>query len=687
MFKIFHLNIGKITLLVAILTWLSLLFVNLTRLFGAMNQMDAGVSEEFTWILQIIFFIMVYLFYNHHINRNGDPGFLNNIWKGTSTGLFAVGIALITEFFYYLLGNSRLSDDPLLRNFFYHLNFGFTTVFLISISLIWRYLILYQKDKNVVQQWQAFEVILLISMFFVFFNQDSFNYSFLFGLFLILIFGIILSVNLKWIPYLTFKEKWKSILYLSIIILSTGYLFFIIVRYSEHNRLPIELTDNIFILGLFGFVFIYALFSFLVTLFNLPTSSVFEQKLTEAINFQRLSQSIQPGQSESQVLDILMDSCMSAAYVDAAWLELHPETDAPHIIHQRFIQDEERIELEQFLKENRPFKDFLDRNNGKSFEYISGKINHINYKSALIVPIKINKTVLGYIYLVKEVKDGFNKEMINIIATFVGQASISVENHKLLNEAIKNERYKEELKIAQRVQRSLLPAHLHSNDHFEIAGISEAADEVGGDYYETYQYTADQFAIIIGDVSGKGTSAAFNMAQMKGVFHSLVQLELSPSEFLTKANGALSNCLEKNHFITTTYYLLDTSARSIKFSRAGHCPTLYHCAKTNTSRYLKTEGLGLGILRNSQYEKFVNENYLEYSAGDIMVMYTDGIVEAKNRENKEFGYENLLNVLQTNPDLCPNEIVNKIISSVYEFIGQTTMPDDDYSILVIKFLK
>lgn len=649
--------------------------------------MDTGVSGEITWILQIIFFIMVYLFYNHSINRHEDPGFLNNIWKGTSTGLFAVGVAMLTEFFYYLLGDSRLSEDPLLRNFFYHIHFGFITVFLISVTLIWRHLILYQKDKNVVQQWQAFEVILLISMFFVFFNRISFNYSFLFGLFLIFIFGIILSVNLKWIPYLTFKEKWKSILYLGIILISTGYLFFTIVRYSEYNLLPIGLTDNLFLLGLFGFVFIYALFSFLVTLFNLPTSSVFEQKLTEAINFQRLSQSIQPGQSESQVLDILMDSCMSAAYVDAAWLELYPNSEEPKIIHQRFIEDEERAELEDYLKSNKPFRDFLDKDQNKSFEYISGKINHINYKSSLIIPIKINKDILGHIFLVKEVKDGFNKEMINIISTFVGQASISVENHKLLNEAIKNERYKEELKIAQRVQRSLLPAILHSNDSFEIAGISEAADEVGGDYYETYKYTEDKFAIIIGDVSGKGTSAAFNMAQMKGVFHSLVQLDLSPAEFLTKANGALSNCLEKNHFITTTYYLLDTTTRSIKFSRAGHCPTLFYCAKTGTSRYLQTEGLGLGILRNGQYGKFVDENYMEYGPGDIMVMYTDGIVEAKNNDNKEFGYDNLLQVLQQNPDLTPHETVNKIINRVYEFIGKAVMPDDDYSILVIKFLK
>jgi phosphoserine phosphatase RsbU/P len=687
MHKIFHLNIGKITLLVAVLTWLALLFVDLVRLFGIINQMNTGFNPEFSWILQVLFFIMVYLFFNHDLKKNEDATFLDLIWKGVSTGLFAAGITVLITFFYFILGDSRLSTDPLLRNFFYHVNFGLVTVFLTSMALIWRHLILYQKNKNVVQQWQAFEIILLISMFFVFFNQTTFNYSFIFGLFFIFIFGIILSVNLKWIPYLTFKEKWKTILYLAIILASTAYLFFRVISYSETGPVIVSLTDNLYLLGLFGFVFIYALFSFLVTLFNLPTSSVFEQKLTEAINFQRLSQSIQPGQSENEVLDILMDSCMSAAYVDAAWLELGPHSENPTIIHQRFISEEDRKELEEFLKNAKSFKEFLTPVAPKSFEYLSGKIDHPFYKSALVIPLKLNKDVFGHIYLVKEVKDGFNKEMINIISTFVGQACISVENHRLLNEAIQTERYKEELKIAQRVQMSLLPSELHQNEAYEIAGLSEAADEVGGDYYETYQFSPHRFALIIGDVSGKGTSAAFNMAQMKGVFHTLVQMDLPPSTFLSQANGALGRCLEKNHFITTTYYLLDTEKRSITYSRAGHCPTLYYNSTTNTCEFLQIEGLGLGILRNSQYPKFIREKTLEYAAGDIMVMYTDGIIEAKNPEGHEYGYENLLKVLEANHELSPTELVKKIIGSVYEFIGKSSLPDDDYSILVVKFLK
>src|SRR5690606_32071603 len=115
----------------------------------------------------------------------------------------AAGASLIILVFYLSLGGSRLSKDPLLLNFFYHVNFGLTTVFLITTTMVWKHLILYQKNKIVVQQWQAYEVVLLMSMFFMFFNQNTLNYSFMFGLVFLVIFGSILSANLKWIPYLS----------------------------------------------------------------------------------------------------------------------------------------------------------------------------------------------------------------------------------------------------------------------------------------------------------------------------------------------------------------------------------------------------------------------------------------------------------------------------------------------------
>jgi phosphoserine phosphatase RsbU/P len=685
MVKLPAIHIGKLSLLLAILVWLALLFVDLVRLFGMINDMDSGISDEITWILEILFFFTLYGFYSYTIGKNIQSDFLNLQWRAASTGVFASAAALLIELFYLSLGDSKLASEPFLKNFFYHVNFALTTMFLVSSALLWKHLILYQKSKQVVKQWQAFEFAMLVAMFFVFFNKNNFDYSFLFGMVILLVISAVLSGNLKWIPYLTFKEKWKSLLFLFLILICIGYLFRRFMAYSEAEVYQVNLTDNLFLMALFGFIFIYAIFSFLVTLFNLPTSSVFEQKLTEAINFQRLSQSIQPGENEEQVLDILLDSCMSASYSDAAWIEINPNEQKAESNQLRFLDESTKNELLALLKKQKNVLEWESLNQPEMLQELAVRLEHPRFESILLVPLVINKTTFGRIVLCKEVRDGFNKEMVNIISTFVRQACIAVENHRLLNQAIQSERYQEELKIAQRVQKALLPTKLDHPDSFGICAFSNAADEVGGDYYDTYQVNDDRYVLIIGDVSGKGTSAAFHMSQMKGVFHSLIQLDLSPAQFMIKANSALSKCLGKNHFITASIFQINISEKKINHSRAGHIPTLFYKSKEATSEFLFFDGLGLGILRNKQYEKHVLEKSFSYDTGDILVLITDGIIEAKNQKGQQFGFERIRSLVEIHHNKSPNEIQSQLIDSLHVFVGGDRMIDDDYSIMVVKF--
>lgn len=686
MIKLPAIHIGKLSFLLAILVWLALLFVDMVRLFGVINDLNSGIIPEFTWILEILFFLTVYGFYNYNINRSTKNDFINVIWRAASTGLAASVVVMLFQLFYRLMGDSKLGQDPFLMNFFYHVYFAMATIFLVSGAILWKNLILYQKTKRVVKQWQTFEFALLLAMFFIFFNKNTLDYSFIFGLVILVGLGILLSANLKWIPYLTFKEKWKSLLFLFIIILSTTFLFLQSNGFSNSQQnYPINLLDNLFLISLFIFIFIYALFSFLVTLFNLPTSSVFEQKLTEAINFQRLSQSIQPEENEEQVLDILMDSCMSAAYADAAWLEMSKSESSEEVIQERWIDADIRHEVSHLIEKTKTAVDWATETKPDNLSPLPLRIDHPKFESILLIPLIVNKSVIGRLILCKEVRDGFNKEMVNIISTFARQASIAVENHRLLNQAIQNERYLEELKIAQRVQKALLPVKLDHNDSFEICAYSNAADEVGGDYYDTFQLDEHRFVLIIGDVSGKGTSAAFHMSQMKGIFQSLIQLNLGASEFMIRANAALSRCLERNHFITASIFILDTASNSFLHSRAGHVPTLLLHNATGKAEYLDVDGLGLGILRNQQYEKHVEEKVFSYQSGDVLVMFTDGIVEAKNHKSQQFGFERIRSLVEVNQELTPKEIQIKIIDSVHDFVGGDGLIDDDYSLVVVKF--
>jgi len=282
------------------------------------------------------------------------------------------------------------------------------------------------------------------------------------------------------------------------------------------------------------------------------------------------------------------------------------------------------------------------------------------------------------------VSEGFNKEMTNIIRTFVNQAGISIENFRLMSEALENERYQEERKIAKQVSNSLLPKSLEFNNDFEIFAFSESADEVGGDYFDTSRINEYKIAIVIADVSGKGTSAAFHMSQMKGVFSSLAQLGLGPKDFMINANRALSSSLEKTSFITASYMELDSKSKSVEFTRAGHCPTLYFNSSEKSSQFFEDKGLGLGIIRNSTYDNYIEVRKIDYSQGDILLLYTDGITEAKNMKREEFGYERLKQIVENSCSKTADEIKNEVIESLYGFCGKQLV-DDDYTMLVIKF--
>jgi serine phosphatase RsbU (regulator of sigma subunit) len=291
---------------------------------------------------------------------------------------------------------------------------------------------------------------------------------------------------------------------------------------------------------------------------------------------------------------------------------------------------------------------------------------------------------IGTLALLKELAEGFNKEMTKIVSTFANQAGISIENFRLMEEALQNERYKEELKIAKMVQKSLLPDVLEKDNDFDIAAFSESADEVGGDYYDTLRINDHTVSLIIADVSGKGTTAAFHMSQMKGIFHSLAQSNIDPHEFMVRANQALVYCLERGSFISATFFLIDTAAKKVRYARAGHCPVLYHCRAKDTTEYFKDKGIALGMVRNKTYANFIQTNEFAYQSGDIMVLYTDGITEAKDTKNEEFGYEKLAAIVQQAKDLAPKEMQDHLINQLYEFSGTKNI-NDDYTTMIVRF--
>ncbi|HYF70556.1 MAG TPA: GAF domain-containing SpoIIE family protein phosphatase [Ohtaekwangia sp.] len=672
-----------------IVTWLALVLSDMSIVFSASN---GNIKQDIPlWIPGLILNLFVLaLFYYYKLKTDYDEGvnFVDLLWRVFATGLVATVISLALRLFENLLGNTRLTESVIFRDFIYLVNLGLLIGFLLMAFTAWKRLILYQKSKWLLRLWTFFEVGLLLTLLFNTFNFPWGQWTGFSLLAIFVITGLVLSANMKWVAFLNFRQKWTSLLLLLLTIFYLGYIVYTnralaasletITPYFTDYRL------HVFILCIIVFVATYSIFSFLVILFNLPTTSVFEQKLEEVVNFQRISQSIQTEQNEESVYNILLETSVSTVFADAAWLEVNSERVGYKMFTYN-LQDKEAKEITEHLK-TQNIKGVLDQNSDrtKNLSKHLAQLKGLRYRSILAFPIFVKGDNIGTLALLKELPEGFNKEMTKIVSTFANQAGISIENFRLLEEALQNERYKEELKIAKMVQKSLLPELLHNDNDFEITAFSESADEVGGDYYDTIRISEHVTALIIADVSGKGTTAAFHMSQMKGIFHSLAQQDIEPDEFMVRANQALVHCLERGSFISATYFMINTATKQIRYARAGHCPVLYYAAEKDCAEYFKDKGIALGMVRNKTYRNFIQAYEFSYKPNDVMVLYTDGITEGKNSRGDEFGYERLTAAITEVKRLSPKEIQEHIINKLYEFSGTKNI-DDDYTTMIIRF--
>ncbi len=684
-------NVIGIFIYVNIAGWLLMLALYLLSSAGLteIHLADSGATDFYLrGLLLNLFILSVFFYYNSRIEKLKNINFVELLTSLFLTGLVTNTLALV------IYGAMNLSASYLEAhhqerwlNLLYHINIGLLIIFLTKAFFYWKRLIMHQKTQRLQRLWTVFEYLMLISLLFNFFEFSFEDAPFMLMLGVLILLGLNLSFNFKWVVYLNAKEKWQSILLLSFITLFAIFFFQTVINYGEHNYLKTHLKHSVYVIAIFAFVIFYTIFSMLVMVFNLPTTSVFEKKLEEIISFQKLSQSLQAGDQEAQVYGILLDSAVNTASADAAWLEITNEEGTQVAFLHKGVEKDEIAKLKRIIKRHNTRR-IIDATFARNQEHdpLMEELNEYGFKSMLSQKLVAHDHQLGNLTLLKKVKDGFDDDKKVLIKTFVRQASISIENYRLLARTIEAERYKEEIKIARNVQKSLLPLpeNLTVSKNLEIAAFSDSAQEVGGDYYDIYPIDKDRVMVIVGDVSGKGTTAAFNMAQMKGVFHSLAQFGLRTERFLYYANNALANCLDRASFITVTILLIDDNAQKIEFARAGHCPTLFYHHDTKEVKYYQGKGMGLGILRNKIFSDHIEMQTLHYKEGDMLLLYTDGIIEAMNKQKEEYGYERLQELVLNNCHLTPTEINDKIITDLNHF--SRGMPvHDDHTALLIKF--
>ena len=278
------------------------------------------------------------------------------------------------------------------------------------------------------------------------------------------------------------------------------------------------------------------------------------------------------------------------------------------------------------------------------------------------------------------------KDQLGELADSFNQMTGSIEN--LLQTAAEKKRLEEELRIARQIQMSLLPRGPLDVPGLGITALCVPAREVGGDYYDFFPLADRRLGVLIADVSGKGTSAALYMAELKGLVLALSQRHHSPRELLIEANRILSEHLDSRSFITMTYAVMDLAASRMTYCRAGHTPLIYLPGQSSNGggvQVLTPSGMVLGLRlpgAGNKFEELLEEDSIPLHQDDVIVLYTDGITEAMNASSDLFGDARLSRLVEEHGHLGSGELRERILREIEAFVGGADQHDDMTMILL-----
>ena len=268
----------------------------------------------------------------------------------------------------------------------------------------------------------------------------------------------------------------------------------------------------------------------------------------------------------------------------------------------------------------------------------------------------------------------YSRDQLGDLAESFNVMAESVQD--LLREQADKERLEEELRIARKIQMSLLPQGTVTLPGLRVAALCLPAEEVGGDYYDLLPLSETRMGVLVADVSGKGTSAALYMAELKGLVLSLSRIYDSPARLLGEANRILAANMDPRSFITMTYAVVDTARRTMTYARAGHNPIIQ--LSNGMTRVLTPAGLGLGMDRGERFEEILEEAEVPLAGGDVFLFFTDGLSEAMNGRAELFGERRLRDVLEhvieTESDEV--ELKDRILDEIRNFVGDAAQHDD-----------
>src|SRR6266436_3485 len=302
-------------------------------------------------------------------------------------------------------------------------------------------------------------------------------------------------------------------------------------------------------------------------------------------------------------------------------------------------------------------------------------------RSEMVAPIISNDEVIGVFDLESDELNAYSEDDLQVLMLLAAQVAIIIEKVMLHDELIEKKRLEGQLEVARQVQLELLPAKDPRLAGYDISAYNFPTEEVSGDYYDWVQIFDDQIGLVIADVSGKGVPAALLMAFLRASLRAATHIGYSPQVSMAKVNYLLWESIERKQFVTAFYGILDATNRTLAYTNAGHNPPLL-LTGDGKHRFIERGSLPLGMFKDTRYHEY----YQAIEPGEMLVLYTDGVTEAQNRKDEEYGRDRLARAVKANETLSARDLIAAVHKEVIEWTdgkGAT----DDVTFFVIKALE
>ncbi len=302
-------------------------------------------------------------------------------------------------------------------------------------------------------------------------------------------------------------------------------------------------------------------------------------------------------------------------------------------------------------------------------------------RSEIVVPLLMKDRLIGVLDLESTQPDAFTLEHERMLSTLGSYVAVALENARLYEEALQNERrLRSDLDTAREIQRQLLPTGARGVPGLDLAAAYVPAHELGGDFYDFLPYGEGRLGIALGDVSGKGTAAALYGSLAIGTMREIVADDAcDPSCMLALLNQRLHSTRLDARFIATLFGVYDAASRRLTLSNAGGpYPLLLRDGHVLS---IRLEGVPLGLLPGTQYD----ESSIDLAPGDVVVFASDGILESQNASEEQFGLQRLSAVLSAiSPRDSARAITERILAETDDHSGAGIAPHDDRTLVVLR---